>query len=121
MASFLPSDLPSFLWGASIGALAAFLTGFLQKAGEHAFERFRHWLNPPEPEPVQVDGHFRPTRFDPGSCAWIRDVKLYEYEAKGYTFYPHPNSGGKCFRITSDGRFPLKEFLMVQPGVANER
>jgi len=119
--TFLPSDLASFLWGAAIGAVAAFGTGFLQRAGEKSFERFERWRNPPDPEPTQVDGKFEPTRYNPGRCAWIRDLKLYEYEAKGYTYYAHPKTGGRCFRITSDGRSPVKEFLMVEPGVASSQ
>ena len=113
--SFLPTDWSSFLWGAAVGALAAFGTGFLQKGGEKAFAYLDGKLNPKPPEPIQVDGRFVPTAFTPGECAWINGVKLYEYEEKNYTYYPHPKSGGKCFRITSDGRHALKEFLMVQP------
>ena len=116
--AFLPSDWPSFLWGAAIGAVAAFGTGFLQKAGEKAFSRLDGKLNPKTPEPVQVDGKFIATVFPPGLCAWVREVQLYDYEEKGYTYYPHPKTEGHCFRITSDGRSPVKEFLMVQPGTA---
>ena len=116
--SFFPTDWSSFLWGTAIGALAAFGTGFLQKAGEKAFAHIDAKLNPKPPEPVQVDGRFVPTAFAAGVCAWINEVKLYEYEEKGYIYYPHPKTKGKCFRITSDGRHALKEFLMVQPGAA---
>ena len=118
--AFLPSDWPSFLWGAGIGAVAAFGTGFLQKAGEKAFARLDERLHPKAPDPVQVDGKFVPERFSPGLCAWVREVQLYEYEAKNYTYYPHPKSDARCFRITSDGRNPVKEYLMVQPGAATQ-
>jgi hypothetical protein len=40
MMSVLPTDWPSFIWGAGFSAVALFATGFLQKAGEHSFE----WL-----------------------------------------------------------------------------
>lgn len=114
--SLLPTDLPSFVWGAVLAGIAAFATGFLKHAGERAFGYIANKLNPKPPEPTQVDGHFVPTRFVPSECAWVNEVKLYEYEAKGYTYYPHPKSRARCFRITSDGMRPLKEFLLVQPG-----
>lgn len=114
--SFLPTDLPSFAWGVLIGAGAAFGTGFLQKAGEHAFTFAAGKVNPKPPEPEQVDGRFVPTRFTPGICAWVGEIQLYEYEEKGYTYYPHPKNEARCFRITSDGVKPVKEFLLVQPG-----
>jgi hypothetical protein len=116
--SLLPTDLPSFAWGALIGAVAAFGTGFLKKFGEHAFTFFVGKINPKPPEPEQVDGLFVPTRFAPGVCAWVREVKLYEYEVKGFTYYLHPTNEARCFRITSDGMNPVKEFLLVQPGSA---
>ena len=116
--AFLPSDWPSFLWGAAIGTIAAFGTGFLQKAGEKAFARLDAKLNPKPPGPVQVDGRFVPTVFPPGIFAWVREVQLYEYEEKGYTYYPHSKADARCFRVTSDGRNPVTEFLMVQPAAA---
>ena len=118
--AFLPSDWPSFLWGAAIGTIAAFGSGFFKKVGEKAFSALEHRLHPKPPEPIQVDGKFVPTRFNPGRCAWIREVQLYGYEAKGYSYYPHPSSGARCFRITGNGSIPVKEFLMVEPGVARQ-
>ena len=44
--SFLPNDLPSFMWGAGVGALVLFLTGFLNKAGEHGFEWTKRKFTP---------------------------------------------------------------------------
>ena len=117
----LPTDWLSFLWGAAIGAVAAFATGFFKKAGEKAFDKFERWRHPPTPEPTQVDGRFQPTRFNPGRCAWIRETQVYDYEAKGYTYYPNPKTNGHCFRITGDGNRLLKEFLMVEPGIAEEK
>ena len=111
----LPTDLPSFVWGLLIGGAAAFLTGFLKKAGEHAFTLVASKIHPKPPEPEQVDGKFYPTIFAPSDCAWVNEVKLYEYEAKGYTYYPHPKNNARCFRITSDGTRRLKEFLLVKP------
>jgi len=111
----LPTNLPSFTWGLIIGGIAAFATGFFKRAGERVFDYFANRFHPMPPEPVQVDGHFQPTRFAPSQCAWINEVKLYEYETKGYTYYPHPKENARCYRLTSDDMRSLKEFLMVQP------
>lgn len=113
---FLPTDLPSFAWGAFAGAAVAFGTGFLKKAGEHTFDLLAHRLNPPPPQPVQVDGQFVPTAYAPADCAWVGEEHVYDYETKGYTHYPHPESGAKCFRVISDGNKPVREVLLVQPG-----
>ena len=115
--SFLPTDWSSFLWGMLIGSVAAFGTGFLKKAGEHAFSYLVGKINPKLPDPEQVDGRFVPTRFPAGLCAWVREVQLYEYEQRSYTYYPHPKNNARCFRVTSDGKNPVKEFLLVRPGV----
>lgn len=114
--SLLPTDLSSFAWGLVLGAGAAFAAGFLQKAGDHAFVYLASKISPSPPEPVQVDGRFLPTRFAPGDCAWVNEIKLYDCEAQGYTYYLHPKSNARCYRVTSDGARPLKEFLLVKPG-----
>ena len=119
--AFLPTDLPSFAWGALIGVIAAFWTGFLQKAGEHAFTYFKNKINPKPPEPERVDGRFVPVAFSPSECAWVNEVKLYDYEQKGYSYYPHPKNNARCFRITSDSSRSIKEFLQVQPGAKAHR
>ena len=44
--SFLPTDWPSFLWGALIGGLGAFFLSFFSKAGEAAFEYLKGKRSP---------------------------------------------------------------------------
>lgn len=39
--SFLPTDLPSVLWGVALGGVIAFANGFLKKAGAAAFDSLR--------------------------------------------------------------------------------
>ena len=104
----------SFIWGACIGTVTAFGAGFLQKAGEHFFDLLKNKVSPPPLEPKQLGGSFIPTTYQPGDCAWIRDYQLYDYEQKGYFYYPHPEDEAKCYRVTSDGTKPVKEFLMVK-------
>ena len=115
--SLLPSDPVSFVWGAVVGIFGAFGTGFLKKAGEDFYSWVKNKVNPKPPEPVQVDGKFVPSMFEAGSCAWVRQERLYEFEEQAYTYYPHPKNGARCFRVTTDGSRPLTEFLMVKPGV----
>ena len=104
----------SFIWGAGIGAVAAFGTGFFQKVGEHFFDFLKNKINPLPPEPKQLGGSFIPTTYQPGDCAWIRDYQLYDYEQKGYFYYPYSEDEAKCYRLASDGTKPVKEFLMVK-------
>ena len=110
-----PTDWPSFALGALLGAVAAFGTGFLKKAGEHAFGYLSNKISPKPPEPIQVDGKFVPIRFAPSECAWVNEAKLYDYEQKGYSYYPHPKKDTRCFRLASSDRSTVKEFLLVQP------
>ena len=114
--SFLPTDWPSFLWGASVGLLGAFFTGFLKKAGELAYTAAHSKLFPKPPEPVEVDRRFEPVLYKTGGCAWVSELDVAEFEDKGFSHYPHPSGAPKCYRQTSDGRRIFKEFLMVRPG-----
>ncbi|MGZ8984553.1 MAG: hypothetical protein ACXW11_11490 [Methylotenera sp.] len=114
--AFLPTDLSSFAWGVLIGGLVAFATGFFQKAGEHTFTFVKNKINLAPPEPEQVDGRFVQNICLPDKCAWVNEARLYEFEQKNYSYYPHPKNNARCYRITSDGHHTIKEYLLVQPG-----
>jgi len=116
--NLLPSDWPSFVSGVAIGAVAAFLTGFLKKMGEDAWTAFKARYFPNPPDPIQVARDFDPSLFEPGACSWVPKLKMRDFEAKGYTFYPHPERGAKCFRVTQLSRASPEttEYLMVKPG-----
>ena len=109
---FLPTDWKSFVWGVAVGGFGAFFTGFLKKFGEDAYAALKSKWFPKPPEPVKVDGKFVPSAFEPGKCAWVPEYKAYDYEAQNYSYYPHPNTGEKCFRVVGEGSC---EFLMVSP------
>lgn len=111
----LPIDWSSFLWGAVVGGGAAFATGFLKKAGEQAYAAIHRRMFPEPPGPIEVDRKFSPSLYRLGTCAWVSELDVNEFEDKGYTHYPHPSGAPKCFRTTSDGRRAFKEFLMVRP------
>lgn len=113
--NFLPADLPSFVWGIAIGAVAAFGTGFLQKAGEAAFAWLSAKINPETPAPTEVDRKFQPSEMPAGKLAWVNEPKRAEYEDKGFGYYPHPKTKAPCFRISHDGHRQFKEYLMVSP------
>jgi len=113
--AFFSTNLTSFAWGALLGGVIAFATGFLKKAGEHAFSFVKNKISPEPPEPIQVDGYFRTILFPANELAWVKEALLYEYEQKGYRYYPHPHREAHCYRITSDGGQSYKEFLLVRP------
>lgn len=73
--SYLPSDLPSLVWGIVIGAVAAFGTGFLQKAGEAAFAWVSAKTNPEPPKPTEVERRFQPSEFPAGEMAWVSELE----------------------------------------------
>ena len=112
--SWLPGDLPSFLWGVVVAAAGLIATGFLREAGKELWVRLksRYFPEPaPPPEPVQVDRDFRPTLYRPEDCVWVRHESISRYEGEGYTYYPHPQNGAKCVR----GYGRESSFLMVKP------
>lgn len=113
--AFFPTDWSSFAWGAVAGGLAAFATGFLKKAGEHTWSILVNKISPKPPEPIEVERTFSPTRFSSSQCAWVSELRTHNYEAKGFSYYPHPKTHGPCFRRTSDSLHQLREFLMVGP------
>lgn len=45
-------DISSFLWGATIGVIGAFATGFLKKAGEDSYSWMKKKINPKSTEPT---------------------------------------------------------------------
>jgi hypothetical protein len=103
------------VWGIAIGGVAAFGTGFLQKAGEAAFAWLSAKVNPDPPAPTEVERRFHPSELPAGKLAWVSEPQRAEYEDKGFVYYPHPKTRGPCFRITQDGNRQLKEYLMVSP------
>ena len=112
-------DWTSFIGGAVIGGVAAFVTGFLKKAGEQTYTALHQKLFPEPLGPIEVDRKFSPSLYKPGNCSWVAELDVSEFEDKGFTYYPHPSGAPKCFRTTSDGRRTFKEFLMVKPNAEN--
>lgn len=114
--SILPTDLPSFVWGLAIGALGAFFTGLFKKLGEESWLVLKGKIFPKPPEPIEVAKNFEPKIYEPGSCAWVPELKVVDKEAENYTHYPHPTNGAKCYRVVRSGNGNLyKEFLMAKP------
>lgn len=109
---FLPSDLASFVWGFVLAAIGIFSTKVVQKAADDFYSWSKNKIFPKPPEPIEVEQTFVPTRFDPSQCAWANELRLHDYEAKGYRYYPHPKTGGRCFR-RPDATNQVREFLMV--------
>lgn len=113
--AMLPTDLPSFLWGMAISAVAAFGAGFVKKAGEDFYLWTKKKTNPPPPEPVEVDRRFVPAGYDGGGCAWVEEQRLGELKERGYALYLLPDNNAPCFRVVVVGGRQMREFLMVSP------
>lgn len=110
--NWLPTDFISFIWGLIIAALAIIGTGFLREMGKELWFAFKRRINPPPPEPILVDLRFEAKLYQPGETIWVKKESLYRFEEQGYLYYPHPKSGGKCYRETGG----TQEYLMVKPG-----
>lgn len=111
--SFLPADLPSFLWGIAIGGIAALLSGIFKKAGEDLYGLLKSRLAPPAP--ISVPHDFDPVLYEKGGCAWVPESDLERLEANGYTYYPHKKRSAKCFRMTYSVHGQINEYLMAKP------
>lgn len=112
--NWLPTDVPSFLWGLLVAVIGMVATGFLREAGKELWAVLKkRWFPPPSPPPedVQVDLRFEPTMYKQGDCLWARHESVARYKGEGYTFYPHPSNGGRCVRGYDRGQ----SFLMVKP------
>jgi hypothetical protein len=101
----------SFLIGLVAGAIGAFATGFLQKAGEDTWLQLKRRLFPYAPEPIAVPNDFDPHIYQQGNFAWVPDASVHEKEVEGYTYFIHPNGQARCYRELSNRR----EFLMRRP------
>lgn len=109
---WLPKDLPSFIWGMVTSGL---IVGILRGAGQDIWRSLKQKLFPPPLPPIKVDSRFEPVGYEPDSCVWVREERLYENEKSGHTYYPHPQNGAKCYRETGAGQQRWSEFLMLRP------
>ena len=116
----LPSDLPSFLWGLLTGAVVIVFGGFGAAAGSDLWHWLKAKLKNEPPEPIEVSPRFSPDRYPPRTCAWVPEVDVPLKEEKGWGFYPHPKSGGACFRKAKNRGVLINEFLMVPPEVLGQ-
>lgn len=117
--NWLPQDFPSFLWGLVLAVIGMVATGFLREAGKElwALVKKKYFPHPPlPPEPVQVDLQFQPTLYAGSDCVWSRHESVSRREAEGYTFYPHPSTGGKVVR----GYGREASYLMVKPNAPKQ-
>lgn len=115
MMSWLPQDWVSFAWGAVVAGSGILASGFFKKVGEDIYAWLKQKVRPTPPEPMQIEAQFQPTLYAPGDCVWVAEEKLYKYQDKQYTHYPHPKTGGHVYRIASPGPPPRKEFLLAKP------
>ena len=113
----LPSnpDLPSFLWGAIFGGVAAFATGFLSEAGKRAFESLSRRISPPPPDPKQVPRKYLPDGLSADRISEIREDKIVDFEHEGYRLVLEHGTRRPLFRLSNDPAGPIRMFLMHKP------
>lgn len=106
------------LWAGTILLAIAtlFAKGFLKKLGEDCYAWIKRKLFRGPPEPARVDNTFVPTSYAPEDCHWVREEKLFKYDDEGYTYYPHPKTRGRTYRLVLHANTQTREFLVVRPG-----
>jgi len=108
-------EILSYLLGLVLIAAGLMFHGFFKEVGKDIWGYLKSKFNPPDPDPIKVDGSFDSKQPTPSNRAWVNESKLYDFESRGYTYYPHPKNQAKCFRETGAGNNRYIEFLMVKP------
>ncbi|RMD85737.1 MAG: hypothetical protein D6815_01195 [Candidatus Dadabacteria bacterium] len=108
-------DWSSFTIGLVVGAAGIVVTGFFRELGKDLYGAVKRKLLPLPPEDVQVAAGFEPDLYEPGGCSWINSLKALDKEQDGYSYYPHPSNGGRCYRKPNPGRDESVEYLMIKP------
>lgn len=109
-----------FVSGAAVGAIVlSFFQGLASKAGESTWTWIVERFKPKPIEPAELPQGFVIQMKAPGNSVWVQKSKEAQYLAEGYVHYPHPTTGGECYRISGagPGGVPRKEFLMVEKHV----
>jgi hypothetical protein len=122
---FLPHDPISLAWGFAGGVGVLLLAGFRRRAPSAPAQPMTPALSPsatpaataPQPEApkapqtIEVDPQFKPSRYKPDDCVWVRSESLARFEADGYNYYRHPSNGAKCVRYFEGD----VAYLMINP------
>ena len=99
------------LWGIVGFVIGALSGSFLGAAGKDLYDFVKRQFK----QSYEVDPGYVSTLYPPQNCAWIPEENLKNKEKNKWGYHPHPARGGKCFRTTSNSKFPKKEYLMVTP------
>jgi len=113
-------EIFSYLIALALVAVALIFQGFFKEVGKDIWGYLKSKFNPSEPEPVKVDGRFDSKQPTPSNRAWVNESKVYDFESRGYTYYPHPKNKAKCIRETGAGNNRYIEYLMVKPSADKE-
>lgn len=109
----MPTDLVSFIWGFVIAALAIIASGLLKAASADLYKWIKSKVSPPPVEPILVERNFQPEPEENKSYSWVNEEKIFRLESEGYSYYFHPKSKGKCYRLVRSGNGnQFKEWLM---------
>jgi hypothetical protein len=64
---------------------------------------------------MEVPHDFKAVIYPIQNCTWISEENIKNKEKHKWKYYPHPKSGGKCFRTLNKGNVVLKEYFMITP------
>lgn len=112
----LPSDIVSFVWGALAAGALLVVTGLCNAAVSDLYLWIKKKLDRSPPEPRELPQRFSPSVFAKEDCAWEPEIDVPGKEQEGWSFYPHPDTKGRGFRMANHGGKLTREFLMTKPG-----
>lgn len=109
----MPTDLVSFVCGIVIAALAIIGSGLLKAASADLYKWLKSKVSPPPIEPVLVERNYEPEKTENKSYSWVNEEKVFRLKTEGYSFYLHPKTKAKCYRLVRSGSGnQFKEWLM---------
>lgn len=111
----MPTDLVSFVGGIVIAALAIIGSGLLKAASADLYKWLKSKVGPSPIEPVLVERNYEPEKTENKSYPWVNEEKVFRLKTEDYSFYLHPKTKAKCYRLVRSGSGnQFKEWLMEE-------
>ena len=117
----MPALTSEALWGVAGFVLGTFFGSFLSAAGASAWRSVAELAKEGLKSEHEVEPSFRSALYAEQNVDWIPEGNLKNKETHSWTYHPHPNRVGKCYRVSGEGKFLKKEYLMVTPNAQRLR
>lgn len=65
-------------------------------------------------EGIEVHKYYPVPFFPMGGYRWVPEIRLEEFEGKGYRMFLHPTQGKRCYYIPFNDFRNMKEYLMYR-------